>query len=142
MSRELQLREWARGELPLEAATELLIRTGWAGAGRPWSRRDDAGRVWIDFASIPGSIAGLSGGERRVLRVAASLATEATAINLWEEIPGLDRSVVALVLAAIAHAAGVHVPGRTIEVVDGSPRVVDVDALYAWPAGVSRDRRA
>jgi hypothetical protein len=37
------------------------------------------------------------------------------------------------VLAAIAHAAGFHRPGRSIELVDERPRFVDVDALYTWP---------
>lgn len=33
-----QLREWARGMLPLEAATELLIRAGCAQPDRVWMR--------------------------------------------------------------------------------------------------------
>ena len=55
-------------------------------------------------------------------------------ISLEDELPGLDREHAQLVLAAIAHAAGFHQPGRTIELVDDKPRFVNVDALYAWPA--------
>ena len=31
-------------------------------------------------------------------------------------------------------AAGFHQPGRSIELVDETPRLVDVDALYTWPS--------
>jgi hypothetical protein len=128
------LREWARGLLPLEAATELLIRAGFAGEERPWVRHDsEADRPWIDFASIPEHIGGMSGGEQRFLRIAASLGADSPII-LADELAGLDREWLSLVLAAIAHTGDAHEPGRTIELVDGSPRFVDVPALYAWPA--------
>jgi hypothetical protein len=52
----------------LGAATELLIRTGFAGNGRPWVRFDElARRSWIAFDEIPDLIGGMSGGERRLL---------------------------------------------------------------------------
>lgn len=35
------LRSWSRGLLPLEAATEMLIRGGFAEPGRRWVKRDD-----------------------------------------------------------------------------------------------------
>lgn len=81
-------------------------------------------------------IGAYSGGEQRLLRIAASLGAGQGApvtISLEEDVPGLDRGHVALVLAAIAHAAGFHEAGRTIDVVDGAPRLVDVPALYLWP---------
>lgn len=127
------LREWARGLLPLEAATELLIRAGFAGDGRPWVHYDtDAGRPWIDFASIPEAIGGMSGGEQRFLRIAASLGADSPII-LADELAGLDRDRLALVLAAVAHTSEAHKPGRTIEVIDGTPQMVDVPALFTWP---------
>ena len=72
-----------------------------------------------------------------MLMIAASLGADQEVpvrISLEDELPGLDRGHVQLVLAAIAHAAGFHQPGRTIELVDDKPRFLDVDALYAWPA--------
>lgn len=131
---EDELRAWADGLLPLEAATELLIRTGWASPGYTWVKRTDRGRPWIDFQSIPELIGALSGGEQRVLRIAASLGADSPII-LGDEITGLDRNTTALVLAAIAHAAGVHEAGRGIEEnAAGIPRLVDVAPLYTWPA--------
>lgn len=130
---EDELREWSRGLLPLEAATELLIRTGWAAPGYAWIRREDDGRVWVDFESIPEQIGALSGGEQRVLRIAASLGADSPII-LGDELTGLDRTTTALVLAAIAHTAGVHTAGRSIEVnTAGLPALVDVPPLYTWP---------
>lgn len=128
-----QLREWARGMNPLAAATELLIRTGYAQRDRPWVRYDDdRRRPWIDFQAIPELLGGLSGGQQRVLRIAASLGADVPII-LADEISGIDRDVVVLVLAAIAHASGTHEPGRSIDFIDGQPRIVAVDALYTWP---------
>jgi hypothetical protein len=131
---EEALREWARGMLPLAAATELLIRAGYAGESRPWVRYDEvARRPWIDFSAIPELIGPMSGGERRYLRLAASLGGDIPVI-LGDELSGLDRKHVELVLAAVAHAAGEHEPGRTIREVGGTPTFVDVQPLYAWPA--------
>ncbi len=134
---EDELRAWATGLLPLEAATELLIRTGWAGPGRRWVHRDDDGRAYIIFSEIPDLIGAYSGGEQRLLMIAASIGADQgrpVKISLEDELPGLDREHAELVLAAIAHAAGFHQPGRTIELVDDTPRLVDVDALYSWPS--------
>jgi len=84
------LRAWAKGLLPLEAATELLIRGGYAGETRPWVQYDEfLERPWIDFASIPELIGGMSGGQQRFLRIAASLGADAPVI-LADELSGLD----------------------------------------------------
>lgn len=131
---EQALRDWARGLLPLEAATELLIRGGFAGASRPWVRHhEDGGTPWIDFASVVEYTGGMSGGERRYLRIAASLGGDSPII-LADDLAGLDREHLALVLAAIAHTGEAHKPGRTIELIDGQPQFVNVPPLYTWPA--------
>lgn len=70
------------------------------------------------------AIVGLSGGEQRFLRIVRSLAGGAP-VNLNDDIPGLDRDIVQLVLAAIAHAAG----ERAQQIV-GFERL---GTLYPWP---------
>lgn len=102
----LGLRSWAQGMLPLVAATELLIRSGFATPNRPWVHWDAlAERPWVNFGSVPELIGGLSGGEQRVLRIAASLAGDEPII-LGDEISGLDREMLDLVLAAVSHTGG------------------------------------
>jgi hypothetical protein len=129
------LRAWAKGLLPLEAATELLIRGGYAGEGRRWVLYDEERqRPWINFASIPELIGAMSGGQQRFLRIAASLGGDVPVI-LADELTGIDRDHVELVLAAVAHTAGAHEPGSTIRLDDaGTPTVVRTEALYEWPA--------
>jgi len=128
-----QLRSWARGMYTIEAATELLIRTGWAFPDHLWMKREEDGRVWIDFTAIPDAISAYSGGEQRVLRIAASIGAEEPVI-LGDEVSGIDRDQMKLVLAAITHAAGYAVAGRTIEMnADGHPEIVPTEPLYAWP---------
>src|SRR5690606_33785510 len=67
------LRAWARCDLALEAAVELLAD---AVGGRllhgPWVCRDEHGLLWFDpdVAAAEGGY--LSGGERRVLAIASS----------------------------------------------------------------------
>lgn len=128
-----QLREWARGTLPLEAATELLIRTGFARPKSLWMRYDENKRPWIDFAAIPELIGGKSGGEKRVLRFAASLGADVPVI-IGDHVCGVDRDTLALMLVAIAHAGGATSPGRRVEFIDDEPRMVSVGALMEWPA--------
>ena len=104
-----ELRRWAKGSYPLEAATELLIRTGWCRASSAWIREREEGAHWVDFASIPGHSRGKSSGERQLLLVIASLGdgTGDTAVCLGD-VGRIDRDNVDLILAAIAHAAGTH----------------------------------
>lgn len=105
MTNDADLRAWASGLLTLEAATEMLIRAGYAGAGSPWVQVSD-GRTWINFAGLPGALSGLSGGEARFLRIAASVAGS-EAVVLGDVITGLDPRRIDLVLAALAHVAGI-----------------------------------
>jgi hypothetical protein len=129
------LRAWARGSYPIEAATELLIRAfrgRFAQPGHPWNRHD--GRYWIDFDAITDpSTAAYSGGEQRLLAIAASLGG-CRRINLGDVLASLDRSVTALVLAAVAHAAGSHQHCDVrIGPATGNTALVELDAMFPWP---------
>lgn len=142
------LRAWAKGSYTTVAATELLIRAfgGWAAApGNPWihaSATTPEGyleRAWIDFEAIPENVGALSGGERRVLMIAASIA-ENVPVVLGDVVPGLDRNNLSLVLAALAHAGGSHEHSDIRTNADGSMSIGGgyLDSLYPWPA----DQRA
>lgn len=109
------LRGWAQGLYPLMAATELLIRSGWAGPNRSWVRdgtvTERRYRPWIDFAMLgdPAVIGAYSGGEQRFLRIAASLGTDGpdgVRINLSDELSGMDLHHASLVLSALTIATG------------------------------------
>jgi hypothetical protein len=134
---EDELRAWAKGSHPLVAATELLLRAfggRFARQGNPWVIRDaEYGNVWIDFEQIPETLDELSGGERRLLMLAASLADVGVAVELGDVLPGLDREVLALVLAAVAHAGGSHEHSAIVENTDGTASFQRQTSLYPWP---------
>ncbi len=114
------LRAHARGLLACEAAVELLL------AHRCWPCRSDfaagfvhrcpgshgAGLALVDWAAAAGAVTDgrlpCSGGERRILQVAASLA-EGVPVDLREALTGLDEGNLDLVAAAVRHAGG-HLP--------------------------------
>jgi len=103
-----RLRDWAAGNLPLEAATELMITAcngRFVQSSWPWMHPTVHGQ-WIDFATIPVQIGVLSGGEQRLLRIAASIGSAGTTVTLHDCLTGLDRTSLHLVLEAIAHAGG------------------------------------
>ena len=128
-----QLRAWASGDYRIEAAVDLLIAHG------SWLRRGDflAACVhvtdpvlaavglparWLDFdeaahiaqggpASLPASDS-----ELQVLGIAASLADAHHDQSLHDLLTGLDDRNVALVLDALAHAAGWHETNTTYTV--------------------------
>ncbi|MET4144339.1 hypothetical protein [Arthrobacter sp. UYCo732] len=131
-----ELRAWARGVLPVEAATELLLRAfsgRFAEPGWPWMIRDEAyGHRLIDFDAIPVHVEGLSGGERQFLLIAASLGGNCPLI-LNDALPGLDRALLDLVLAASAHAAGSHHDSIMVEDRGGPMGFDRVDTLHPWP---------
>ena len=113
------LRAAASGIHPLEAGTSLLIECGC------WLHREDfTGQfattatsisdgttllATIDWAAaITALDAGklpCSGGERRVLRLAASIAG-GIPVNLYDNLPGLDQRNARLLINAIRHATG------------------------------------
>ena len=117
------LRACARGIHPLEAGTGLLIDCG------SWLHRQDfATRFITADTSISGGVTLLasidweaavtalhvgelpaSGGERRMLLLASSLAG-GTLVSLNDTLVGIDRRNASLVVSAIAHAAGLPDP--------------------------------
>ena len=140
------LRAWAKGLYPLEAAVELLVRVAggrFAKPGNPWIQPcDQPGWWWLDASQInEDNLAALSGGERRMLRIAASLAG-GEPVNLSRVLPGLDREAMALVLAAMAHANGSH--DHTDIRIDHERRVAvlhgRLPSLHPWPETNEGDR--
>lgn len=133
------LRAWAMGMHTLAAAAELLIRSGPPLLTGPWVEHDpDAGRYWFNVEAVAEHGGYLSGGERRMLDLAAALAAAEHPVALGDAVSGLDREHLALVLAAIAHAAGSHEHSRPISEPgeDGTLRIVGFDrpgSLYPWP---------
>lgn len=119
-----------------EAATELLIRAfdgTMADPSRPWIRTSNRGH-WVDFDSIPDHLGALSGREQRLLRIAASIGSSCTpAINLGDEISGLNRPTLRLVLAALAHAGGSHEHSNVIVDFNGQATIIREPSLYPWP---------
>lgn len=129
-----KLRSWAKGMYALEAATELLIRAfggRFASPGYPWVLVEE-GRPWIDFEAIADNVGALSGGERSMLLLIASLGG-GERVDLSDNLPGLDRNNLELVLAAVAHAGGSHQHSGLVENPDGSHSIRVQEALYPWP---------
>lgn len=128
------LRAWARGMYTTEAATELLVRSfggKFASPDQPWIHPTDNG-YWIDFAGIPGHIGALSGGEQRLLRIVASIGSSDTSVNLSDDISGLDRPTLRLVLAAIAHAGGSHQQSSVVVEPSGGITISREPSLHPW----------
>lgn len=117
------LRGWAAGSYPLTAAVELLARAfdaRFTRPGLPWiagtpggpdpstgSRAAGGWRLDADVLAAAAQDGPYSGGQRRLLAIAASLAG-AGPVDLCQTVPGLDRGLLDLVLAALAHAGGSH----------------------------------
>jgi len=108
------LRAWARGIYPDEAGVELLIAHGVFLHRADFTSRfisipgDGAGLAAIDWAAAIAVLdAGLpcSGGEQRMLRLAASLG-DGTPVNLRDALTGIDDHGIQLVVQAVMHAAG------------------------------------
>jgi len=113
------LRASARGIHPLEAGTGLLIDCG------SWLHREDftSRFITVDTSISDGvtmlastdweaavaalHVGGLpaSGGERRMLLLAASIAA-GIPVSLNDTLPGIDRRNASLVVSAVAYAAG------------------------------------
>lgn len=129
---DARLRAWAKGSYPLEAGVELLIRNGKAiYEGAPWIN-DTGERAWIDVDQLLDECGAWSGGEQRIVRLAASLIGEEK-VNLNDELSGNDRGTTALLLAAVAHASGSHEGSDVRYDAEGAPYFVRPGTLYAWP---------
>jgi len=88
-----------------EAAIRLLLAHG------VWPVRLAAAEFGepIDTVALgAGTMTGGSGSDNRVLRIAASLSELGVPVDLADAVTGLDRRNLALVLAAISHATGLH----------------------------------
>lgn len=138
------LRLWAEGLYPLEAAVELLVRTfdrRFARPGNPWIQPcDQPGWWWLDVTQLADDHIGhLSGGEQRLLRIVASLAG-GEPVSLADNIPGLDRELTDLVLAALAHAGGTHEhPDIRIDHQRGvAVQYGRLPSLHPWPDSADR----
>ena len=113
-----QLRAWARGIYPDEAGAEMLIGHAVFLHRADFTSRftsirgDGAGLAAIDW---PAAIAALddslpcSGGENRMLRLAASLAA-GPPVNLRDALTGIDDRGTQLVIQAVRHASGHRPP--------------------------------
>lgn len=128
-----RLRQWAAGLLPVEAAVEIVLRAfggRFADPALPWVRLD-GDITWLDPDSVREHAAVLSGGERRLLFVVASLLDERP-LDVVDIVTGLDRQNLHLVLAAFAHAGGSHT-ATALEHVNGTVRFSTPGALVPWP---------
>uniref|UniRef100_UPI003F495386 hypothetical protein n=1 Tax=Paenarthrobacter nicotinovorans TaxID=29320 RepID=UPI003F495386 len=135
-----QLRARVRGSYTLEAGTEMLIRAfggRFAESGNPWIDVDPlSGKTWIDFGEIPKHVGALSGGERRFLMLAASVAADFP-VGVGEIMDGMDRDLVDLALAAFAHASGSH----EVWFMDNGRSIVHGEwpgTLHPWPENVAK----
>jgi len=111
------LRAAAAGIHPDEAAAGLIIgHTAFLHRGDFTRHIETAASIsdgtlmaWIDWDAVITALDGgrlpASGGERRIVRIAASLAV-GHPVSLRDAIPGLDPHNLELVTAAIRHAAG------------------------------------
>lgn len=110
------VRAGAAGLYSLEAASELVIGAGWLRAdfarfvSTVTSITDGVTDLaHIDWhAAITGRDTGLlpcSGGENRILRLAASIAA-GIPVNLNDALSGLDQASIGLVVRAVRHANG------------------------------------
>lgn len=134
------LRAWARGSYAEEAAVELLARSfggRFASTGWPWVRPcEHSGWFWLDPEGIWTGSGVLSGGERRLLNVVAALVGGQPLADLGGTLAGLDRTNLALVLAAFAHAGGSHEQTLMIMTDDDHAVFQTPGALVPWPSPV------
>lgn len=113
------LRAAAEGLHPDEAAVGLIISHGVYLGRDDFTRHvsieasisDGTPMAWIDWEAVISALDNgqlpSSGGEKRILRIAASLAI-GQPVNLRDAIPGLDQRNAGLIVTAVRHAAGQH----------------------------------
>ena len=139
------LRRWARGMYTTEAATELLIRAhrgALASIDRQWIKPGDHG-YWIDLPAITEHLGGMSGGEQRLLQIAASIGSDdAAPVRLGDAVSGLDRPTLRLVLAAVAHAGGSHQHSSLVIDRNGRATITRQPSLFMWDGEARRPGRS
>lgn len=139
MTHEGWLRAGARkGESdPFEAATELLIRAfggKYAQPGNPWVEHPDSPAAYINFEAIPEHVDEVENQRaRQVLMLAASLSDLDVKVSLGDLLYELDREVLDLVLAAVAHAASSDDYEVMVEDPDGTVYMDGLPSLHPWP---------
>ena len=131
-----ELHAWAEGLNHHVAAVELLHRAfsgRFATADQPWIARHAEGWLYVNPEVIREHADVYSGGERRVLSLVASL-IDSQPLNIVDVVAGVDRDVLALVLAALSHAgAGTDGNLTVVQSESGRRRFVDVGPVVAWP---------
>jgi hypothetical protein len=135
---EDRLRAWASVSHPLAAATELLIRAfdgKYAQPGNPWIKYPDSEAANIEFELIPMYLDEIENPRaRQVLMLAASLSDLGVHAPLGALMYELDREVLDLFLAAVAHAGASHEHSAMVTGPDGLPSVERLPSLHPWPA--------
>ena len=107
------------------------------GACINWDVVGEALAASADDQPVPEWLGVCSGGERRLIRVAHDIA-----VGPMSDIGYLDRANVALVLAAVSHAAGTHEHGDHVYTVDAESGEMRREAatpensgpLFPWPS--------
>ena len=103
----------ADGSRTAEAAAVILARgvNGWLLERVEHCIDDhlDVGRAAPDWETLVASSGAMSGGERRLIAIAASLGSSDATVNLDDALTGLDELNGRLVTYAIAHAVGLEV---------------------------------
>lgn len=134
------LRIWAGGIYGLQAGVELLLRAyggrfaqpgyGWIQWSEENQRIEDPGNWYLETDELTNNGA-LSGGEQRLLNIVASLC-DVHPMDL-SDVAGLDRAILSLVLAAVAHAGGSHEQSELVWDAAGHGQHVLLGSLYPWP---------
>ena len=142
------LRAWAKGLYALEAAVRLMIEHGtWLRRGAPAMQMSDTEYdgllVSVDWKALSDMGGPASGSERRILDIICSLGA-GLGVDLSDAVSSLDRTNLALVLAALSHANGSHqhkdmswfhdaiANGGTM--VRPDPNEPYLPPVFAWPA--------
>lgn len=109
ITKTTSLYNWAEGSLPLQASVYLLTNAldGHLLDG-PWVRRRRDDGYWFDAERAVSHSGYLSGGQRRVLLIAASLADSAHPVDLHDTTAGLDASSFVAVVQALGVAVGLN----------------------------------
>lgn len=128
-----RVRNWARGVYPLEAGVELLIRAGRVHTSASWIIEQSDDFASVDVDDLLARSGPWSGGQQRIVRIAASL-LDGPPVNLYDDIAGIDREHLVLVLAAIAHANGSHEHSGLVYNDDGRPTgFTRLGSAFGWP---------